>query len=195
MEYTDEKLQSHELNFWINSYTPPFFHLKFYESFFNFKELSGKKTVDIGCGGAPISDYCGVDDINLTIVDPLINDLIVNDKFKHLSKYNYFSGSLFDLVDEGFEYLVCLNVVDHFNDPEYSFVEKFHSLLTNEGFLWLYYDVRSINSGDHLAINNTHLINKIEKYFEILKIDNSINPKHKGWSNVNESIRIIGKKK
>ena len=194
MGYTDKELQSHELNFWINSYKPPFFHFSFYKNFFNFDELSQKKTVDIGCGGAPISDYCGVDGIDLTIVDPLIGSLIENDKFKHLKNYNSFSGSLFDFEGSNFDYVVCLNVVDHFNDPKFGFVEKFHSLLSDEGILWLYYDVRNLNSGDHLSINDTQLMDEIKKYFNIVKIDNTINPTHKGWANVVYSTRLIAKK-
>jgi 2-polyprenyl-3-methyl-5-hydroxy-6-metoxy-1,4-benzoquinol methylase len=195
MEYTDDKLQDHELNFWLNSYKGDFFHLKFYQEFFNFSELSEKKTVDIGCGGAPISDYCGVNNINLTIVDPLIDKLIKHDKFKHLSKYDYSSNSLFDFNGADYEYLVCLNVVDHFNDSEYSFVDKFSSILKVGGFVWLYYDVRDINDGDHLSINNEKLINKIKENFEIIRMDESINPTHRGWSSVNKSVRIIAKKK
>jgi hypothetical protein len=195
MEYTDEKLQDHELNFWLKNYNGDFFHLKFYQEFFNFSELSGKKTVDIGCAGAPISDYCGVNDIDLTIVDPLIDKLIEHDKFKHLSKYNYSSNSLFDFNDNEYEYLVCLNVVDHFNDSEYTFVDKFSSILKIDGLMWLYYDVRDINDGEHLSINNEKLINKIKDNFEIIRMDESINPTHSGWSSVNKSIRLIAKKK
>lgn len=195
MEYTDDKLQDHELNFWLNGYKGDFFHLKFYQEFFNFSELFEKKTVDIGCGGAPISDYCGVNNINLTIVDPLIDRLIKHDKFKHLSNYDYSSNSLFDFNGTDYEYLVCLNVVDHFNDSEYSFVDKFSSILKLGGFMWLYYDVRDINDGDHLAINNEKLINKIKENFEIIKMDESINPTHRGWASVNKSVRMVAKKK
>lgn len=195
MKYTDEKLQEHELNFWINSYNPPFPHLSFYKSFFNFSKLSGKKTIDIGCGGAPISDYCGVSDINLTIVDPLIDKLILCEKFKHLSKYNYHSNSLFELNENDYEYLICLNVVDHFNDPTYNFVDKFSSLLKKDGIMWLYYDVRDVDDGEHLSINNDLLLKTIKNHFEIVEISDSINPTHKGWSSVNNSIRLIAKKK
>lgn len=194
MKYTDEKLQDHELNFWINEYKPPFFHINFYSNFFNFEELSNKKTVDIGCGGTPISDYCGVIDIDLTIVDPLIDKLITHEKYKHLSKYNYSSKSLFDFNGTDYEYLVCLNVVDHFNDSDYKFVDKFSDILKKDGLMWLYYDVRDVNDGEHLAIDNQKLLNKIKQNFEIIKIDESINPTHIGWSSVNKSIRLVGKK-
>lgn len=195
MNYTDGDLQNHELDFWIKSYKPPFFHIEFYKDFFDFSELSGKKTIDIGCGGAPISDYCGVEDIDLTINDPLIDDLIKNEKYQHMSKYKYHSCSLFDLNVEGHDFLVCLNVIDHFNDSEYVFIDKFYSLLIDDGFLWLYYDVRSKNDGSHLFLDNEKLLKKIESKFDIIKISEKINPKHEGWSSVNKSIRLIAKKK
>lgn len=195
MQYTDNKLQDHELNFWINSYPGYLWHSTFYQEFFNFAELSKKKTVDIGCGGSPITDYCGINDIDLTIVDPLINELIKYDKFKHLSKYHYYSNSLFDFNGSDYEYIVCLNVVDHFNDTEYNFVDKFSSILKTEGVMWLYYDIRDINDGDHLAINNEKLMSKIKQNFEIITLSESINPRHIGWSSVNKSIRMVAKKK
>jgi 2-polyprenyl-3-methyl-5-hydroxy-6-metoxy-1,4-benzoquinol methylase len=196
MNYEDHDLQNHELDFWINSYTPPFFHFNFYNSFFNFSELSGKKTIDIGCGGAPISDYCGVSNIDLTIVDPLIDDLLKHKKYEHLKNYNHISRSLFDLDNSDvYEYLVCLNVIDHFNDDEYGFVDKFHDLISDEGYMWLYFDVRNKNDENHLLVDKDKILKKIESKFEIVNISYEINPTHKGWSSVNESIRIVAKKK
>ena len=154
MKYTDHELQEHELNFWVNSYNPPFFHIDFYKQFFDFKNLVGKKVVDIGCGGAPISDYCGVNGINLTIVDPLIDNLIKHPKYEHLKKYNYFSNSLFDFTEKNYDFLICLNVIDHFNDPQYSVIDKFSDILSENGELWLYYDLRTKDDGDHLMIDN-----------------------------------------
>jgi 2-polyprenyl-3-methyl-5-hydroxy-6-metoxy-1,4-benzoquinol methylase len=195
MIYNDDELQNHELDFWINGYNPPFFHYEFYNEFFDFSELSGKKTIDIGCGGTPISDYCGISDINLTIVDPLIEKLLTHNKYKHLEKYNHFSCSLFDLEPLDYDYLVCLNVIDHFNDDQYSFVDKFHSLISDNGFMWLYFDVRTQNDESHLAIDRNKILKKIESKFDIIKISSNINPKHNGWSSIVESIRIIAKKK
>lgn len=195
MDYSDDKLQNHELNFWLNGYKPPFFHLEFYKSFFNFLELKNKKVLDVGCGGTPISEYCGVDGINLTILDPLISQLILNSKYEHLSKYKNVSKSLFDFNGSDYEYIVCLNVVDHFNDPEYTFVDKFYSFLKTDGILWLYYDVRDINDGEHLAIDNIKLLKKLKENFDVLNLDETINPNHVNWSSVKKSIRLIAKKK
>jgi 2-polyprenyl-3-methyl-5-hydroxy-6-metoxy-1,4-benzoquinol methylase len=195
MEYTDKHLQNHELNFWLYSYIPPFFHKNFYEEFFDFQKLKNKKVVDIGCGGAPISDYCGVDNINLTIVDPLINDLISSTKYKHLKNYDYFSGSLFDFKGNDYQFLICLNVIDHFNDPEYNVIDKFYEILSKDSELWLYYDLRTKNDGEHLMIDENKIIEKIESKFKIIKIDDKINPKHENWSSVYKSVRLIALKK
>lgn len=194
MNYTDKELQDHELNYWINSHKQPFIHKNFYKEFYDFNQLADKKVVDIGCGGSPISEYCDVKDLNLTIVDPLIEKLIQHNKYAHLKKYNYFSGSLFDFNGTNYDCLICLNVIDHFNDPEYKCIEKFYDILSNNSELWLYYDLRNKNDGHHLAIDEEKIINKIKNKFDIIKISDSINPNHISWSSVNKSIRMICKK-
>ena len=196
MEYTDEHLQNHELDFWINGYKPPFFHKDFYNEFFNFQELSTKKVVDIGCGGAPIAEYNDINAINLTIVDPLIGELIKHPKYEHLAKYDYFSGTLFDFPKVEYDCLVCLNVIDHFNDPEYTFVDKFCRILKRtDSQMWLYFDLRTKDDGDHLMIDEEKLMSKISEKFTIVKIDHTTNPTHNGWSSVYKSIRLIAEKR
>ena len=194
MNYTDKELQDHELKFWIDAKKPRLLHQDFYKEFYDFNELIGKKVVDIGCGSSPVSEYCSVKDLNLTIVDPLIEKLIKSNKHDHLKKHNYFSGSLFDFDGTNYDCLVCLNVIDHFNDPEYNAIDKFYNILSNNSELWLYYDLRNKNDEYHLMINEEKIMKKIKNKFDITKISYSINPVHIGWSSVNKSIRIIGKK-
>jgi SAM-dependent methyltransferase len=195
VKYTDAELQDHELIFWIRDYKPPFFHRDFYASFFDFSELQGKSVADIGCGGAPISDYSGVSNFDLTIVDPLINSLMQSAKFMHLKKYKTFSGSLFDFNETGYDYVVCLNVIDHFHDRYFNFVNVFHSNLREGGLLWLYFDVRDVDDGHHLSVDSQRLLDKISKFFSIVKIDSSINPVHQGWASVRSSVRLIAQKR
>jgi 2-polyprenyl-3-methyl-5-hydroxy-6-metoxy-1,4-benzoquinol methylase len=195
MNYSDKNLQDHELDFWVNHYNPPFYHMDYYKSFFDFEKLSEKKVIDIGCGGAPISEYIEIPNINLTILDPLINDLLKFEKFSNLKKYNYFSGSLFDFDKSDYDYIVCLNVIDHFNDDEYTFIDKFFDFLNKNGELWLYYDLRHKNDGDHLLIDNEKLMNKLNTKFSIIDTSDKVNPKHINWSTVYSSIRLIAKKK
>jgi len=194
MEYSDERMRDHELKYWIESYAPPFLHFDFYRGFFNFSELSGRKVVDIGCGGAPVTDYCGASQVELTIVDPIISKLVQHDKFRHLSLYRSYSGSLFDFNGRDYEYLICLNVIDHFNDPECNFIDKFKLFLAPGGVMWLYFDVRDVNDGEHLAVDENKVLSKIEQSFSIIKLDESVNPTHVGWSSVRKSIRLVAKK-
>jgi 2-polyprenyl-3-methyl-5-hydroxy-6-metoxy-1,4-benzoquinol methylase len=194
MNYTDEQLQDHELNFWINDFKKPFYHEKFYKDFYNFDLLKGKKVLDIGCGGYPVCEYTS-ESIELTILDPLIDKLILNDKYNHLDRFEKFSGSILDYNGSDYDVVVCLNVIDHFNDKEFVFVDKFNSFLKNSGELWLYYDVRPIDCDNHLALDSDGILNKLKLHFDIIKIDETTNPTHVGWSKITKSIRLIAKKK
>jgi 2-polyprenyl-3-methyl-5-hydroxy-6-metoxy-1,4-benzoquinol methylase len=198
MNYTDKDLQKGELEFWVRSFNPPLFHEKWYGEFFNFPELDGKKVMEVGCGGYPISEYDANRDINmdLTLIDPLINQLINTEKFKHLNRHSSFSGSILEFEPRSdFDYTVCLNVIDHFNDPDLKYIEIFANSLKEGGQLWLYYDVRTENSDEHLALNHDKIIEKLNTYFTIENIQESINPHHIGWSKIINSVRLIAKKK
>jgi len=196
MTYTKNDLENYELNYWITTSDPErdFKHLKFYSEIYNFDTLENKKVLDIGCGGAPISNYTEKK-INLTILDPLIDKLVINEKFKHLEKYDRFSGSILDFSGSNFDTVVCLNVIDHFEDKGCNFIDKFYELLKPNGELWLYYDVRSEDSDNHLKLDNDFILDKLKKFFTIDIIDEKINPKHLGWSKIEKSMRIIAKRK
>ncbi len=197
MNYSDEYLQNHELNYWIYGHKLPFHHEKFYKDFFPFDKLSSGLILEIGCGGCPISEYNNIDCIDrLTLLDPLIENLSNIEKFKFLNKYKKFSDNiLHSNIDDNFDFIICLNVIDHFNDPDYNFVDKIFNLLNDDGEFWIYYDLRTHSSDDHLMIDNNKLFDKFKKYFNIIKISEDINPTHEGWSNVCKSIRLILRKK
>jgi 2-polyprenyl-3-methyl-5-hydroxy-6-metoxy-1,4-benzoquinol methylase len=194
MNYSDEHLQNHELNYWLNGFNPPLHHKHFYNEFFPFEELNSQKVVEVGCGGSPITEYNQITP-QLTLIDPLLDKLILHDKFKHLSQHTIFSQSLLDFKQKGYDYAVCLNVIDHFNDPECSFINVFSDMLISGGELWLYYDVRSKDDGDHLALDDDKIQSKIKEKFKINKIDLTVNPIHLNWSSVYKSVRIIATKK
>lgn len=194
MSYSDIYLQDHELNYWINGFNPPLHHQHFYNEFFPFKELNLKKVIEIGCGGSPITDYNQITP-ELTLVDPLLDKLITHDKFKHLTQHKIFSNSILEFEETTkYDYIVCLNVIDHFNDPEFDFIDKFYNILGENGKLWLYYDVRSTDRHDHLSIDSDKLLSKLEIFFSIEKIDKNINPIHMGPF-TDSSIRLIAVKK
>jgi hypothetical protein len=60
--------------------------------------------------------------------------------------------------------------------------------------MWLYFDVRDVNDGEHLAVDENKVLSKIEQSFSIIKLDESVNPTHVGWSSVRKSIRLVAKK-
>lgn len=194
MTYSDEHLQNHELNYWLTGFNPPLHHASFYQSFFDFKELNDKKVVEVGCGGSPITEYNDIS-VDLSLVDPILDKLIIHERYKHLSKHKIFSYSMLDFKENHYDYAVCLNVVDHFNDIDCLFVDKFWGMLKENGKLWLYYDVRSEDAGDHLALDNGKILEKIENLFTIEKINFDINPIHTNWSSIYKSVRIIASKK
>jgi SAM-dependent methyltransferase len=188
-------MQDHELLFWVRDFKPPLYHEEWYKSFFPFKELNLKKVADVGCGGYPISKYIDAK-MDLLLVDPLLNRLIDTEKYVHLSEYKIFSGSILDFdPDEKLDCVVCLNVIDHFNDPTFILIDKFENALLPGGELWLYYDVRPNDANDHKALDSEGILNKMKEKFDIVKIDESVNPTHRGWSGVYKSIRVIARKK
>lgn len=196
-KYTVERLKEHEFNYWKNHHEKSNFpNTDFYVSFFDFEELNGKKVLDIGCGGYPVSEYNPKIE-NLTLMDPLLEDLINLDKFSHLKKYGIVSKGILDENKEiiNFDFVICLNVIDHFYDDEIVFAEKFRDFLSKGGKLYLQYDVRSEDDGEHISVNDEKIIEKIGDYFEIEKISHGINPICVGWSKVFKSTRIIAKKK
>ena len=190
----DRDLQAHELKYW-NSTDVINTHAEFYKEFFNFSLCKNKDVLDVGCGGNPITDFLDFQ-INLSILDPLIDDLIKASKYERLKSYNRYPISILDLDEESkFDYITCLNVIDHFRDDNFEFINIFHKALRNKGQLWLYYDVRPNDACDHLALNSEGIINKINEMFVIEKISHTTNPKHIGWSGITSSVRIIATKK
>lgn len=194
MTYTNQSLQEHELNYWLN-HNYPNKHAEFYKEFFDFSLCSGKFVLDVGCGGNPITDFVQVP-MHLSILDPLLDSLILSKEYQHLSKFNRYSISILDFTEKDqFDIITCLNVIDHFTDTDSVFVDIFHQALKQDGELWLYYDVRPVDACDHLAVDNTKILAKLSKKFEISKTSKQINPKHLGWSGITESIRLIARKK
>lgn len=197
MNYTDEHLQNHELDYWINGHKLPFHHEKYYKDFFPFHRLENGKILEIGCGGCPISEYNNINFNNrLILIDPLLNKLSKIEKYNFLNKYQLLSDNILTAnIQDKIDFAICLNVIDHFNDIDFNFVEKIHEILNENGEFWIYYDLRTESAEDHLMIDNEKLMKKINKYFDIVNISDEINPTHIGWSNVYKSVRIILKRK
>jgi SAM-dependent methyltransferase len=193
-KYADLDLQSHELKYWSDA-TVFNTHAEFYKKFFDFSLCENKDVLDVGCGGNPITDFTDFN-INLSILDPLIDDLIKMKKYERLKAFNRYPISILELKEESkFDYVTCFNVIDHFVDDEFKYIDVFHKSLKKNGQLWLYYDVRPNDACDHLALNSEGIIDKIKEMFIIESMSRDTNPKHIGWSGITSSIRIIATKK
>ncbi len=150
--------------------------------------------MDVGCGGTPITDYIDATP-RLTLLDPLLDDLVKLERYSHLRSYAGHSCSVLEFTGRHlFDVITCLNVVDHFHDDELDFIEVFHRALRPRGELWLYYDVRPVNADDHLAVDHASIVEKLRARFDVASYDGSVNPKHGRWSGVEKSIRLIATK-
>lgn len=188
----------HELEFWKN-YTfekKNFLHRDYYCEFFPLDKINGK-ILEIGCGGAPFYTYCDadVDHKSITLVDPILKDLSLMEKYFFLNKNYLKKDSFFNLEsEEKYDYIICLNVLDHFEEGHDKFLLKIKDMLNKNGRLFLYYDIRSCYSLNHYAINPELIRNTLVSNFSIIKEDYNINPVHINWSMVYSSHRVIAEK-
>jgi 2-polyprenyl-3-methyl-5-hydroxy-6-metoxy-1,4-benzoquinol methylase len=109
----------------------------------NQKTLNGKSILDAGCG--PVGIFCLLDalDCSITAIDPLLSKYTELDHFQPelYRNTNFIEISLEDFgKEDGFEYIFCLNVINHVSDLQKSF-ENLFRLLTPGGQLILSVDV------------------------------------------------------
>ena len=123
-----------EMDFWINYNQPPkdFKHKAFYIDFFDFKQVSGD-CLEIGCAGSPFISYA--DEINsylnLELLDPLMDEIVRIPKYSYLEKYTRHNTSLLDFrTYQSYDYIICLNVLDHFEQMHTNFLGKIFNLLS-----------------------------------------------------------------
>lgn len=181
-----------EIDFWFNTNELGinFKHKNYYE-FFELDTINGN-CLEIGCGGSPFTTYSNNSNVNLTIVDPIINDLILLTKYSHIQKYSLYSCNFLEFnTNSKFNNIVCLNVLDHFGESHIQFLSRIKAMLKTEGKLFLYYDIRTEYSDNHYSINHDDIISFLHQNFVVFKESFDINPKHLNWSTVYKSYRGI----
>lgn len=184
-----------ELDFWKNYIQPykNFKHKQYYIDFFPFSEITGH-CLEIGCGGSPFVTYVDnpISNIDLSLVDPLINQIAELPRYDFLKNYHIFNCSLLNFSTlETYDYIICLNVLDHFPKYHTNFIDKIKSLLKPLGKLFLYYDIRKENKDDHYSIDHNIIYQHIHNNFSIVKESLAINPEHKDWSTVYMGYRAV----
>lgn len=188
---------SKEIDFWLGYNQPynDFKHKQYYVDFFDFSIVKGD-VIEIGCGGSPFitytKEYILNNSINLTLIDPLFTEIAKIEKYSFLNQYKYHSNNLLNYNTENqYNYIICLNVLDHFKESHVDFISKMKSLLMDNGRIYLYYDIRESYNDGHYAVNHSTIYNYIVNNFTILKESYDINPEHKGWSTIYKSYRAI----
>ena len=182
-----------EIDFWLhtNELGKNFKHKNYY-SFLDLNTISGT-CLEIGCGGSPFTTYCDTKkDIDLTIVDPILKELVALPKYESLKQYKLYSCSLLDLnINNQFNHIVCLNVLDHFGNGHIEFLKRIVSLIQDGGKLFLYYDIRQKYVDNHYPVSHDEIISFLKQHFIFVKESFDINPKHSNWSTVYKSYRGI----
>jgi 2-polyprenyl-3-methyl-5-hydroxy-6-metoxy-1,4-benzoquinol methylase len=184
-----------EMDFWIN-YTQPikdFKHKSFYVNFFDFSQIKNQ-VLEIGCGGSPFITYIDNYDnsIKLSLLDPLIDQISLIPKYNFLTNYTRYNLNLLDSsINHKYDYIICLNVIDHFPDSHTNFLDKMKHMLKENGQIFLYYDIRKANADGHYAVDHSEVYSYISNNFIIIKESLEVNPVHNNWSKVYKSYRAV----
>lgn len=184
-----------ELDFW-NNYTQEkntFKHKNFYQDFFNFSDVEGN-CLEIGCGGSPFITYANdiSKNINLHLLDPLIDQISSIQRYEFLKEYTRYNTNLLNFNSNSkYDFIICLNVLDHFKNNHIEFIDHINKLLISNGMVYIYYDIRREYSDGHYPIEQDSVHSHIKKTFSIIKESTDINPVHRNWSTVYKSYRAI----
>ncbi|ATW01722.1 hypothetical protein CCU22_00560 [Candidatus Legionella polyplacis] len=109
-----------------------------------FCSLFEKEVLDIGCGGGILSESMAMLGANVTGLD-IENSLINIAKYHAIKKclvIDYYCISIDNYSDKLFDIIVCLELLEHVNDP-YSILYHCYRLLSSSGYLF----ISTINSG------------------------------------------------
>lgn len=184
-----------EMHFWQEYIQPEndFKHKSFYTNFFDFSLIKGD-VLEIGCGGSPFTTYTKDNEylINLTLLDPLLSKISEIPRYNFLKQYAFYDNNFLtsDIKDK-YDFIICLNVLDHFSSCHVDFITKMKSILKPGGQIYLYYDIRKMYSDGHYPIDHSTLYNFITTNFIVLKDSLEVNPVHHNWSTVFQSYRAI----
>lgn len=184
-----------EMDFWINYKQPhnDFKHKQFYVDFFDFSQISDN-VLEIGCGGSPFITY--IDNYNnnlkLNLLDPLIDSISEIPRYSFLKNYTIYNTNLLESnIEDKYNFIICLNVLDHFENSHTDFLGKIKSMLKNDGQLFLYYDIRRMHSDGHYSIDHNTIYAYITENFNIIKQSLDVNPVHHNWSTVYQAYRAV----
>lgn len=193
-DYMSDSDIDKEMDFWQEYIQPKqdFKHKNFYINFFDFTKITGD-ILEIGCGGSPFTTYVeNRNEIKLSLLDPLIDKIIEIPRYNFLTKYTRYNSSLLDSnINHKYDFIICLNVLDHFINGHIEFLNKIKNLLKDSGKIFLYYDIRKNHADGHYALDHDMIHKHIINNFIIYKESINVNPIHHNWSTVYASYRGV----
>ena len=152
--------------------------------------ISGKNILDIGCGSKLRTIH--LIDKNMVIgIDPLAEEY-KKLPFSNLNKIKVFSSKAEECVDElinKFDICLCLNVLDHCENPEIV-IKRIYQYLKNNGLLYLWTDIGhndSIHDG-LMTVENLEKTIKSEGFI-IKRMTSDIDPYNFSKTDVKDYYR------
>lgn len=165
-----ENKQFFEVEFWKNLYKsrPDYKDFRFQdgqEKMKFFPDLINRKGkgLDLGCG--LLSVFTGLSN-QITAVDPLMDEYraILDLPDNHIKA----DGENLLFKDKQFDYVFCVNVIDHTPSPE-KMVSEIKRVLKNKGKLYFEVNFDDNLSPCHYELWNEELVNKYLSGFKLLE--------------------------
>lgn len=102
--------------------------------------------LDLGCGPESIFEYCEALQYKFEAVDPLMDEYAKLFPLRHYTnKHSQQDGENLTFYDEAFDWVFCVNVIDHTPDPQKMIDEVYRVLKPGGRF---YFEV---NFDDHIT--------------------------------------------
>lgn len=126
-----------------------------------FPSLDGESGIGLDMGNGLVSVF-NFSDKNIVAVDPL------NDEYKniiHIEKGNikYITDEGIPFKDEFFDYILCMNVIDHTPDPD-KMTEELYRVLKPHGTLYFMVNFDDSLSHIHYKLWNGDMVKSLGKF-------------------------------
>lgn len=133
----------------------------------SFRQLKGEKGIglDVGCGLGSVFEFT---DLNVIAIDPLMDEYrrIANLKDSNVI-YQNMDGEDIDFPDNYFDFVFCVNVIDHTPNQK-RMASEIYRVLKPGGNFYFQVNFDDILSSAHYNLWNNDMVNIILCDFELL---------------------------
>jgi|2_EtaG_2_1085320.scaffolds.fasta_scaffold56322_2 ubiquinone/menaquinone biosynthesis C-methylase UbiE len=135
-----------------------------------FKKMEGKG-LDVGCG--IVSIFEGQD--NVIAIDPLMNEYKKITKRKYKTPHICMDGEKLGFKRNSFDWILCVNVIDHTPNPE-KMLSEIRRVLKPKGKLYFSVNFDEQLGAEHYSLWDLEKVNKYLKKFKLQVSDTRKNP-------------------